>query len=187
MTRTQTRTIAALAVSTGVLIGGAWRLAFGADDEPAPKPSPVEARAVLERLKSLAGTWVFRDVPEGLEGGKVIYRITAGGSAVVEEQFAGADHEMVSVYHLDGDDLLMTHYCAAGNQPRLKLDRAKSTGDDLYFAFDGGTNLDPAKDIHIHEAVLHLGEIAQGRLTSDWVGYQNGEPFGTTVFTLGRE
>ena len=55
----------------------------------------------------------------------VVYKLTGAGSALVETQFPGTGHEMVSVYHLDGDDLRMTHYCAAGNQPRVKLDRVQ--------------------------------------------------------------
>ena len=56
----------------------------------------------------------------------VVYKLTGAGSALVETQFPGSSHEMVSVYHLDGEDLRMTHYCAVGNQPHVKLDRANS-------------------------------------------------------------
>ena len=54
------------------------------------------------------------------------YRVTAAGSAVMEVLFPGTDHEMVTVYHQDGDDLILTHYCAAGNQPRMKCRRVGS-------------------------------------------------------------
>src|SRR5262245_42321959 len=107
----------------------------------------IDAKTALEKLKGLAGEWTLGKGSEhGGEGQKIKYRVVGAGSAVVEEQFAGSPHEMVSVYHLDGDNLLMTHYCAAGNQPRLKLDRKASTADTLVFVFDGGTNFDPAKD-----------------------------------------
>ena len=72
---------------------------------------------------------------------------------------------MVSVYHLDGKELRMTHYCAAGNQPRVKLDLAKSTPDELIFVFDGGTNLDPEKDMHIHGVRIKFEK--DGKVTSD--------------------
>ena len=51
-----------------------------------------------------------------------VIKVTAGGSAVHETLFPGSAHEMVSVYHLDGADLVMTHFCALGNQPRMKAD-----------------------------------------------------------------
>ncbi len=92
---------------------------------------------------------------------------------------------MVSVYHLDGQDLRMTHYCAAGNQPRLKLDRAKSGPDHLVFLFDGGTNLDPKKDGHIHNLDITFHE--DGRVTSDWEGYSGEKSAGTTSFVMTRQ
>ncbi len=49
---------------------------------------------------------------------------------------------MINMYHLDGDDLVLTHYCAGGNQPHMKLDRASATSGKLQFDFIGGTNLD---------------------------------------------
>jgi hypothetical protein len=79
--------------------------------------------------------------------------VTAAGSAVHETLFPGQAHEMVSVYYRDGEDLLMTHYCALGNQPRMKAD-PKSPPNQLHFLFAGGTNLDPAKDKHMHEGTL---------------------------------
>ena len=53
-----------------------------------------------------------------------VFKLTGGGSAVQETIFPGAAHEMVSVYHADGKDVVMTHYCALGNQPKMKLDPA---------------------------------------------------------------
>jgi len=43
-----------------------------------------------------------------------------GGTAVLERfthPGSGGPQTMLTVYHLDGDDLLLTHYCVAGNQP----------------------------------------------------------------------
>lgn len=172
----------------------------GAGDD-APAKGGVEARAVFARLKKLAGTWDVEHAATGkaadfkkkVEQHKdhhaarpvVIFKLTGAGSALVETQMPGEAHEMVSVYHLDGDDLRMTHYCAAGNQPRFKLDRAKSTPDHLVFAFDGGSNLDPAKDMHIHG--LQITFHQDGRVVSDWEGYVRGKPFGTTSFIMTRQ
>ena len=62
-------------------------------------------------LKSLAGTWVQAG-KDGKPSDKVVstYRVTAAGSAIVEVLFPGSEQEMVTVYHQDGDDLLLTHY-----------------------------------------------------------------------------
>jgi hypothetical protein len=68
---------------------------------------------------------------------------SAGGSVVMETMMAGTDYEMINMYHLDGDDLVLTHYCAGGNQPTMRLDRAKATATELPFVFTGGPTSTP--------------------------------------------
>ena len=87
----------------------------------------------FDRLKSLEGTWTGRSGwDEGADKGAgevtVIYKVTAAGSAVQETLFPGTPHEMVTMYHMDGADLMLTHYCAAGNQPRMKLEPSADPG-----------------------------------------------------------
>ena len=81
----------------------------------------------LDRLKALAGEWVAAEDNEMAKKGDLVarYAVSAGGTAVVETVFPGSTHEMVTVYHLDGPDLVLTHYCMEGNQPRM---RAKDGG-----------------------------------------------------------
>jgi hypothetical protein len=112
------------------------------------------AQQALERMKKLAGTWVAAD-KDGKPTDQVVSRIkvTAAGSTVHETLFPGQPHEVVSVYHRDGGDLVMTHYCSLGNQPRMKAD-PKSPRNQLRFRFAGGSNLDPAKDKHMHEGTI---------------------------------
>ena len=165
--------------------------------EKAGSTGGVDAKAAFKRIKSLAGTWGARITGEHQADktkeeeaahkgeAKVVYKITAGGSALTETQFPSAAHEMVSVYHLDGDDLRMTHYCSIGNQPRVKLDRAKSTLDHLIFVFDGGTNLDAKKDDHIHGLTITFHK--DGHITSDWEGYHDGKSAGITSFEKSRQ
>jgi hypothetical protein len=121
---------------------------------PAEEKPAAKAHAGLEKMKKLAGTWVMAD-KDGKPTDKVVsvVKVTAGGSAVHETLFPGQPMEMVSVYHLDGNDLVMTHYCMLGNQPRMKAD-PKSPANQIRFLFAGGTNLNPAKDKHMHEATL---------------------------------
>jgi hypothetical protein len=168
-----------------------------ADDTKVETKTGIDAKAAFKRIKTLAGTWKSQTPDENkADHGKakeeehkgekpVIYKVTGAGSALVETQFPGSDHEMVSVYHLDGDDLRMTHYCAAGNQPRVKLDRANSKPDELIFVFDGGTNLDPAKDMHIHGVKITFHE--DGKVTSAWESYAGGKKGMTMTFNMTRE
>jgi len=144
---------------------------------------PLEARAAFARLKTLEGDWKASG-SGGHPDAKVIYKVTANGSAVMQTQHPGTGHEMVTMYHLDGDELLATHYCAAGNQPRLKLDRKGSKPDLLSFIFDGGTNLDPAKDMHIHS--FRIAFLDGGKVEEEWDGYMDGKKADSTRFPMSR-
>jgi len=182
------------AVFMGGVLAAPWLM--GAQDKPDAKTG-IDAKAAFARLKTLVGTWKSQITDEH-QGEKtkehqdhaqgdnsVTFKLTGAGSALVETQFPGAAHEMVSVYHLDGDDLRMTHYCAAQNQPRVKLDRANSTSDHLIFVFDGGTNFDPQKDMHIHG--LQITFHQDGKVTSAWDGYAGGKKASTTSFVMTRQ
>jgi hypothetical protein len=143
----------------------------GADDH---KDVPKTAKhAGLEKLKKLAGTWVELD-KDGKATDTVVsvFKVTSAGSAVHETLFPGKAHEMVTVYHLDGKDLVLTHYCAFQNQPRMKAD-PKSPANKLEFKFIGGANIDPAKDAHMHEGTITF--IDPNTILVTWQGWSDGK------------
>ena len=78
-----------------------------------------QAKAIFEKIKSLSGDWI---ATKGEHKGKVTLsvRVIAGGSAVVEREFPGSAMEMITVYHMDGNNVMLNHYCMLGNQPRMK-------------------------------------------------------------------
>src|SRR5262249_42997613 len=141
--------------------------------------------AAFGRLKELVGDWRTTSPKDDADKTKVAvrYHLTAGGSAVVETLFPGEDMEMVTVYHRDGDQLMMTHYCQAGNQPRM---RTKSVDDtsELVFDFAGGTNLDPAKDLHMHGYRVRF--VDSNHLQARWEYYRDGKSAGKHEFDLVR-
>lgn len=139
-------------------------------------PTPKEA---FEQLKKLVGTWE-ETTADG--GSKVVYRLTGAGSTLIETQMAGTPMEMVSMYHMDGPNLMMTHYCAAGNQPTMMYKPGKDA-KSLDFDFVRGSNMKPT-DNHIHAARIRI--ISADRLESDWIGYANGKAAGTVTFKLRR-
>jgi hypothetical protein len=65
---------------------------------------------------------------------------------LVETWTLGPERESITIYHLDGDRLLATHYCPQGNAPRL----ARSAEHDgrVEFSFVDGTGLQPADGWH---------------------------------------
>jgi hypothetical protein len=146
--------------------------AYGEDK--AGKRPPVLANTAFEKMKKLAGTWLAAD-EDGKPTDQVlsIIKVTAGGSAVHETLFPGQPQEMVSVYTVDGPDLVMTHYCVLGNQPRLKAD-PKSPANQISFQFAGGSNLDPTKDKHMHSATLTIVDDCHIEVAG--VGWQGGAP-----------
>jgi hypothetical protein len=154
-----------------MLIGfsGAW---VRGDDKA--NKAPATNHLALEKMKKLAGTWVEAD-KDGKPTDKVVsvIKVTAGGSAVKETLFPDQPMEMVSIYHMDKNDLVMTHYCMLGNQPRMKAD-PKSPANQIRFLFDGGTNFDPKKDMHMHEGTLTF--IDDDHIEMSGVAWVNGKP-----------
>jgi hypothetical protein len=102
----------------------------------------------------------------------------------METHCPGVKQEMVTMYHLDGKNLLMTHYCAAGNQPRMKLDLKNSKPDYYSFVFDGGTNLDPAKDMHIH--AFRIKFLEGDKIETEWESFIDGKKADLIEFQLSR-
>jgi hypothetical protein len=147
----------------------------------ATDPAPgLDSKTAFQTLKDMAGTWEGK--AEGMPY-TVSYEIASGGSVVMERQFAHSDHEMINIYHIVDGELRLVHYCSMGNQPMMKLDTAASKPGDLVFAFAGGTNFDPAKDAHIHQARLR---VSGDDLEADWGSYMGGKEAGSAKFQAHR-
>ena len=159
--------------------------ASGADAADTGAKAKLDGKAALERLKQLAGEWRGHvTTPDGPEA-SVVYGVTAGGSTVTERLFPGTAHEMFTLYHLDGGELVLTHYCAMGNQPRMRLVQATGTDPlELKFDFAGGANVDPAKDAHMHAGRIVLR--GADRLEAEWAVYDKGKQAGANKFFLER-
>ena len=119
--------------------------------------SPVRAggngTVAFEQLKSLAGHWETEK--SNTDKATLDLELTAGGTAVIERvrvEDKGKTVEMVTLYYLDGDQLKLTHYCMAGNQPTMHGTYAPDT-KTLTFDFEGATNLKSPNDGHMHHAV----------------------------------
>jgi hypothetical protein len=145
-----------------------------------PKGTEVDTHAGLEQFKGLAGEWVGKAKGKDIH---IQYKVIAGGSAVVETIFPGTEHEMVSVIHRDGPDLLLTHYCMLGNQPQMKA-AGKGDSKTIEFKFVRATNLESEKDKHMHDATYTF--VDKDTLRSVWTHYNNGQAAGQVVVELKR-
>ena len=115
-----------------------------------------------ERLKALAGDWEGRSRDGAAI--RVCYRLVSDGTALLETADAPDSSQMVTLYHPDGDSVLLTHYCSLGNQSRM---RARGLVDGrLDFAFVDASNL-KSPDDHLMSRLV-LGFPAGDRLVQEW-------------------
>ncbi|HEV3257072.1 MAG TPA: hypothetical protein VG013_09350 [Gemmataceae bacterium] len=169
-----------------VLVLGAFAIAAQAGEGKNEARKDSGKRTGLERIKQLAGEWVGKEIEGGKEGNEVHvkYKVTSHGSAVVETLFPDTEHEMVTVIHQDGDDLVLTHYCALGNQPQMRA-AGKGDGNQVAFKFTHATNLKSEKDMHMHDVTFTF--VAKDKLKAEWTNYNHGKPAGKVVFELKRK
>jgi len=105
--------------------------------------SKIASTPQWERLKTLVGEWDGSAV----EGSQkmptyISIRMTGDGSAVMHWMDAGTPHEMITMFHMDKEELLATHYCSAHNQPRMRALPSETPGR-IAFEFKDGTNIRP--------------------------------------------
>ncbi len=160
-------------------------LASAGDERRRDSNDRDASAARLEQIKRLAGEWVLADAAKD-EADEVVavYKITAGRSAVIETLFPGSDREMITVFYQHHDDLMLTHFCSLGNQPRMKAERG---GDPktLTFRFTDGTNLRTDKDAYMR--VLKLTFVDDDRLKAEWTLFDKGSEQSVKTFDLKRK
>jgi hypothetical protein len=135
-----------------------------------------EAQKSFDFLKTLAGSWGGQVtlVPQQSDFGKQIQvsmRVTSMGNALMHEmKQEGRPDDPITMLYLDGDRLLLTHYCDAGNRPRM-TGKMSQDGKKVEFAF-----LDIAGNPqnHMHNAVFTV--IDENRHTEDWTFMMEGKP-----------
>ena len=119
-------------------------------------------KPLFDAVASLAGRW------EGDRGGDqkyvVEFSVSSGGSAVREVMNPGDPHEMTNMYTLDGNSLVMTHYCAGGNQPHMRAHAVE--GGALVFEADGVSDLNPGESSYM--GALELVFVDEDTLEQHW-------------------
>ncbi len=130
------------------------------------------SEAAFDRLKSLVGEW--RGEHGDGQVSRKIYKLTANGQALAEEynRLDRDDYDMLTVYHLNGDDLMLTHYCIAGNQPRM-VSETSGDPDTLVFSFHDASGIDQPGEAHIHRVVFRFR--GEERMAQKWIIRKDGE------------
>jgi hypothetical protein len=155
------------------LIAAAFALAAAASAQ-------TDAQKAFEAIKNMPGTWEGKTA-DG-QSVRVDFKVTAGGSAVMSEILGHED--MISMFHLDGPGrLLMTHYCAVGNQPRMQAS-VSPDGKTITFTFVDATNLTTPDAGHMQRMILTL--VDENHHTEEWIFADHGKEH-SVVFDLRRK
>lgn len=150
----------------------------------AAKQTATAARAAFEQFKRLAGEWRGRST-KGWEE-TVSFKTIANGSVVVETSFDAHPNEtMMTMFHLDNDRLMLTHYCVARNQPRLVATSFDADGRTITFTFLDGANLPTRDRGHMDKAVFRF--LDADRVVTRWTWYQDGKESWMEEITLERK
>lgn len=114
---------------------------------------PITPRAAFTQLQTLVGEWEGKT--EKGRALKVSYRLTANNTVLIETWTLGPQRESLTLYHMDNESLIATHYCPVGNQPRLRF---KQGGNASLFAFEfvSATNLSKPEAAHQHRFEMEL-------------------------------
>jgi hypothetical protein len=141
---------------------------------PTATPAEVDGAAAFERLKALEGTWEA-SAKDGRKA-TTTFELTANDTVLLERYsnpaMPGGGH-MVSAYHLDGEALILTHYCIARNQPTLKADRFDPKTGEIQFEFLRASNLKNPNTGHMRRALYRLDTA--DRFTTSWEFFENGK------------
>jgi hypothetical protein len=137
-----------------------------------------EAQKSFDKLKTLAGSWeghITTVPPQAEMEGKLMHvslRVTSMGNALMHEMTgAGRPDDPITMLYLDGDRLMLTHYCDAGNRPRM-TGKLGPDGKSVDFEF-----LDVAGSMeygHMHHAAFT--PVDANHHIEDWTFMQGDKP-----------
>src|SRR6266513_2824703 len=140
----------------------------------------TKSEEAFDRLASLKGEW--KGEQEGVKI-SLVYTLTANGSAFMEEFRPESGPVMVTMFTVDGDHLIATHYCSAKNQPQMVTSAITDAQTPLAFSLARITGLKSPDDWH--NTGLTVIQEDSDHLTQEWT-YQSKEKRGKTIFRLTR-
>ena len=164
-----------------------WNIVFGsvgmalvAMASAALAGDKTKSEQAFDRLTSLQGEW------KGETGGvntTLIYTLTANGSALMEQCRPEKGSEMITMFTLDGDHLIATHYCSARNQPQMATSPITDAQKPLEFSLVRVTGLQSPDDFH--NTGLTVIQEDNDHLTQEW-SYQHRGKTGKNIFRFTR-
>ena len=135
----------------------------------------------FEQMASLVGEWKAVQGDTEIE---LIYKLVADGTALMEEFRPANQPAMITMFSVDGDRLLATHYCSAGNQPQMATAAITEAPEkSLAFSLVRVTGLTTPQDWHNTGLVMILEE--KERLRQEWT-YEHRGKSGSSIFEFKR-
>jgi hypothetical protein len=169
-----TRTLLGTAVSL-LLLSSVARIE-AQEMHPAARSTPA-----FDQLKSLAGEWEGKS--SSGEPIKVIYKVVSSGSVVMEQSEPAKEHEMITMYSLDGDRIVVTHYCSAGNQPTMQTRPSPAANGKYDFTFVRVTGTKTPDEGHMSSLSLSMPD--KNHLNQTWTFDNHGQSMVENI-TLAR-
>ncbi len=127
------------------------------------------AKDAFRQLQSLEGNWEGR-TPQG-EPVKSYISPIASHTAVMETVTVGRQ-EMVSLYSVNANSILLVHYCASNHQPRMRAVPASSPIQELVFSFESAENLPSLAVGHERQLVIEFQD--SDHITERWTWRRDG-------------
>ena len=151
-------------------------MAFAQSDAQKPV-APSDAQKSFGKMKTLAGSWegqVSTVPPEPSIEGKltqISFRVTSMGNTLMHEMtIGGRPDDPITMLYLDGDRLLLTHYCDAGNRPRM-TGKMSPDGKKVEFELK---DISGSTEQHMHHSVFNI--IDANHHTEDWTFMMKDKP-----------
>ena len=152
-------------LATAVLTLALATFLFAGENE-----KPMQSTPQFDKMKSLVGTWKGKN-----DEGKPVtisYKLVSNESSLMETiDVPEHSDDMITMYHLNGRKLMMTHYCSAGNQPRMQVKSPSLADNTLTFSYMDATNLASKNDAHMSKLVVTFKDA--DHFAQDWTMSEN--------------
>jgi len=162
------------------VVFGSVSMAFVVIASTALAADKTKSAEAFDRLTSLKGEWTGQI--DGVNT-TLIYTLTANGSALMEQCRPEKGPEMITMFTVDGDHLIATHYCSARNQPQMATSPITDAQKPLEFSLVRVTGLQSPDDFH--NTGLTMIQEDNDHLTQEW-SYQHKGKTGKNIFHFTR-
>ena len=147
----------------------------------APANASTNPPAAFDQLKTLVGEWEGTNSAGAV---KATYTLASGGTVLMERLKSANEPEMITMYSADGDHIVVTHYCSAGNQPQMTSATLLGKPQKFSFSLLRVTGLKSEAEGHMVGLVLSI--VDKDHLTQEWKYQANGK-VSADLFQLKRK